>query len=125
MIAVLVSVHRIIFAKRMAFPVYWHQDAPQVGMVAKAYAEHIEYFTLIPIGRAPHASHRIDFALRFENPAFQADPLVPIERVQIVYDLKARFGGSPIDRRDGAQPDEALLAFEETAHLDDKGWRKE
>src|ERR1700730_837104 len=103
----------------MSFPVYWHQDAPQIGMVAKAYAEHVEYFTLIPVGRAPHAGHRFDLAIRVANPAFQPDPLVPVERVQIVSDLEARLGGSPIHRCDGAQSDKVLLAFKKSAHLDD------
>ena len=40
----------IIFALRMTFPVFGHQDAAHIAMTFKADAEHIPDLTLIPVG---------------------------------------------------------------------------
>ena len=52
-------------------------------MIAKFHAEQIEYFPLMPIGRAPNAVNRINFRIRSAQAAFQTQPLVRINAVQM------------------------------------------
>src|SRR5579872_1534138 len=49
-VTVLVAVHRIILAQRVAFPVERHQDPHQIRMIAEADAEHVKHFALVPVG---------------------------------------------------------------------------
>jgi hypothetical protein len=94
LIAVLVPVHRIILAQRMAFPIARHQDARRIGMIAETDAEHIEHFALIPVGGAPDTGDRIDLRLRFSEPAFQAEPRIA---------LRASAADTPL--RNAGRPD--------------------
>jgi len=53
LIAVLVTVHRIVFPQRMAHPIGWHENPAKVGMIAEADAEQIDDFPLVPIRHTP------------------------------------------------------------------------
>src|SRR5579863_3139616 len=48
-----VALHRVIFAQGMAFPILWHQNAPQVRMARETNTEEIENFALKIVGAGP------------------------------------------------------------------------
>ena len=118
-ITVFVAVHRIILAQRIAFPIDRHQDAHQVGMIAETDAEHVEDFALIPVGPAPDARDRIDLRIRAAQPALHAQPLIALDRMQMIDHFKARLGRMPVDRGHRAQADELLFVLEIAAQIDD------
>src|SRR5215475_5350662 len=49
-----------IFAQRMAFPIFGHHDADEIGMVEELHAEQVERLALIPVGGAPDGSDGFD-----------------------------------------------------------------
>src|SRR5712691_10351771 len=51
----------VIFAKRVTDELFVAKDAPQVGMIAEANAEHVERLALPPVRGLPHRGHRIQF----------------------------------------------------------------
>ena len=51
-----VALHRIILAQRIAFPVFRHEQPPQIGMPAEADAEKIKNFALEVICPGPDRS---------------------------------------------------------------------
>src|ERR1022692_2467686 len=61
-------------------------------MVPEPHAEQIESFPLEPVRAAPHFRHGIDLRIAARQAALQAQPLVPVERVQMINDFEARLG---------------------------------
>src|SRR5215213_7665578 len=55
--AVIFERHLIIFAERMADPIFRTQDSPRIGMSDKVDARQVEGFALVPIGGAPDAAN--------------------------------------------------------------------
>ena len=50
--AVIFERHFVIFAQRMADPVFRAEDAPQVRMADEVHAGQVVDFALVPVGRA-------------------------------------------------------------------------
>src|ERR1019366_4410567 len=93
--------------------------AHQVRMIAERNAEQVEHLALMPVGRAPHAEHGVDFRIRAAHFAFDADALVSFYGVQMIDDLEAGLVRMPVD---GGQPAEAnifLFILEIAAQVDD------
>src|ERR1043166_4498549 len=49
---------RIVLALRMPLPVLRHENAAAIGMAREVDAEHVEHFTLEPVGGGPDAADR-------------------------------------------------------------------
>src|SRR5215472_7707579 len=110
---------RIVLSQRVAFPSLWHQNTPQVGMVPELDTEQIEDFPLVPVRAAPHRGHRFDRWIRARQPAFQAQPLVSLDRIQMVDHFEPRLARIPVHCRHRAQPDKLLIVLEKAAHAGD------
>ena len=86
----------------MAFPVFRHQDAAEVGMTDEADAEEVENLAFEEIRRGPDAGdgfHR----LVFREPDFEAHAGFAWDREQMVDDLEARRLRMPVDTGDVAE----------------------
>src|SRR5689334_10991901 len=71
----------VILAQRVALPAVGEQDALQVGMSFEADAEHVEDFTLQPVGRWPDgngAGYRLRLGIR----GFDPNTFIERERIQ-------------------------------------------
>ena len=69
---------------------------------------------------APDGGHRIDLRIRPAHAALQPQPLVTLDRVQMVDHFEARLGRIPVDGRDRAQAHELLVSFRKPAQIDDR-----
>src|SRR5207248_663618 len=47
--------------ERVAFPIFGAEDAAEIGVAYEFYPGQVEYFALVPVGRAPDASDARDF----------------------------------------------------------------
>src|SRR6187549_952405 len=59
----LLDLHRVILARGMAFPVFRHQQAPQVLVTGERNAEHVPHFALRPAGARPYRLHGRNHAI--------------------------------------------------------------
>src|SRR5258708_9806479 len=120
LIAVLVAVHRVVLAQRVALPIGRHHDAAQVGVVGEADPEQIEGLTLIPVGAAPHARNGFDLVV-LAQPALQADSLVLRDGMQKIDDLEPRIGGRTPQRRNTSTARYMLVPFSESPATPNSG----
>lgn len=65
-------------------------------MGVKAYAEHIEDFTFMPIGGAPDGRDA-GYSLTLIDPYLEPDPRFVLERIEMVDDLETWMVSEPID----------------------------
>src|ERR1700691_4239169 len=73
--------YAVILAQGMPFPIVRQHDAPQIRMVPEAHAEKIESFAFEPVGAAPDFRDGVDLRSAARQTAFQAQPLVAVQRV--------------------------------------------
>ena len=107
-----------IFAQGMAVEVIGQHDAAQVGVVAEVDAEEIEDLALIPVGAAPDGRYGIDRWGWAAHSGFDAEARFLRDRVEMVDDFEARFGGVTIDGGHGGETLKAM-GFEGMANVDD------
>src|SRR5579883_2419985 len=50
-VVVAVAVNGVIFAQRVAFPVFRHENPLEIRMATEGDAEQIEHFAFVPVGR--------------------------------------------------------------------------
>src|SRR4030067_2425238 len=65
------GLHRVVLPEREPLPFLRHEYSPEIRVPIKADAEHIEYFTFVPIGGAPdggHTGHRLTLFNRHLQP---------------------------------------------------------
>src|ERR1035441_1388293 len=111
--------YAVILAQRMPFPIVRQHDTPQIRMVPEAHAEQIERFPLEPVRAAPHFRHGIDLRIAARQAALQAQPLIPVERVQMIHHLESRLRGIPVHAGDRTQAYKPLIVFQKPAHAHD------
>src|SRR5574337_1527660 len=90
------GLHRVVLPERESLPRFRHEDPPEIGMALKANAEHIEYFTLVPIGGTPDgrdAGHRFTFL----NVYLEPDSQLVLKGIEMVDHLKAGVVSKPIN----------------------------
>src|ERR1039457_5001278 len=114
-----VARYAVILAQRMPFPIVGQHDAPQTRMVAEPHAKQVERFPFEPVRAAPDFGHGVDLRIAARQAALQAQPLVPVERVQMIHHFKARLRRIPVHAGNGAQADKPLIVFQESAHAHD------
>jgi len=103
----------MILAQRMPLPSRRHNYAPKMRMAFKNDAEHIPYFTLVPIGRRPEIADRRERQVGLDQRNFDADIFVAVERQQMIDDGKLTVG-KPLAARtltlvDGGQVEQQCI----------------
>src|SRR3974390_852520 len=86
-----VPLDRIVFAQRMAFPVFRHHDAREVGMLIEADSKQVEDFALKEIRSRPDGDERIDARVTAREFHLQAHVLLVWNGKQLVHDFKPRL----------------------------------
>src|SRR5579872_1356177 len=118
LVTVLVAVHRIIFAKRVAGPVGRHHDPAKVGMIGEADSKQIERLAFVPVRAAPDAGHGFDLGV-LADAALQPQPLVTRNGMKQVDHFEARIGWIPVDRGDSTDAVELVSVSQKTANVQD------
>src|ERR1022692_2639711 len=109
----------VILAQRMPFPIVRQHDAAQIRMVPEPHAEQIECFPLELVRAAPHFRHGIDLRIAARQAALQAQPLVPVERVQMINDFEARLGRIQVHAGNCAQAHKTQVVLQKPANAHD------
>src|SRR5262249_3310956 len=103
-----ISLHRIIFAQRRAFPIFGHHDAPQIRMAEETDSEQVENFTFEEICGRPYRRHRFNGSVVALEANLKTYAVFPLHGEQVVGHLKTRLARIKIGAGNiGEEVDEA------------------
>ena len=77
-----------------------HENPPQVRMLAKPNAHHIEDLPLHKFGAPPDIRHGIHFAVMLRNPGLHTDPVPLSNGIHLVHHFKTLFLIRPVNGTD-------------------------
>src|SRR5712671_496229 len=80
----------------MAFPIFGHQEAPQIRMPRKPYSKQVKDLALKVIGARPNRRNRLDSRTGTIKANLQPDALFLGNRKQMIDDLKPGLGRIPV-----------------------------
>src|SRR5216684_7424978 len=81
----------------MAFPIFRHEQTPQIGMTGEAHAEKVEYLSFEVIGCGPSRGHRVQRWAAAAESNLQPHPFFLGNGEQVINNLEALFRGEPVD----------------------------
>jgi len=86
-----ISLGRVVFAERVAFPVFRHQDPTQVRMSRELYPKEIENLALEGIGARINGNQRVHTRILSAGAHLESKAFRVLQREQVINNLKARF----------------------------------
>src|SRR5258708_18450422 len=104
-----VTLHRIILAQRVTFPIFGHEEAPQIRMPRESHSKEVENFALKVIRPRPDRRNRFDSRAGTIQANLQPDALLFGNRKQVIDDFKPGLSRIPVHARtDGKEVESAL-----------------
>ena len=74
----------VVFSESVPDELFVTEYAPEVGVIAKPYAEHVKGLSLPPVGRLPDRRYGIDFRGPFRYGHLQTEAVAVVYRIEVI-----------------------------------------